>query len=217
MESKYNDFQNIMDIQKGSLQNKVDYNVLRQLEEKFEKKLGLLERDIKIKGKKIALLMKEHGVGGDNSASKRSLHEGKNSVDVSSQYSNALMPKLPFMKQGYKIADFGSGYSKLLEKTPPRMSPNPDGSQPIFTDRLAEMHFLQNNPSAATFSPSNIQHIQVSDPSTPGGKMQLQKIQSRMQFEKRESRAHSNIRQGESRNAYNNPANSNKIRLRRDF
>lgn len=31
------------------------------------------------------------------------------------------------MKQGYKIADFGPGYSKLLKKTPP-MSPDQDGN-----------------------------------------------------------------------------------------
>lgn len=64
MDSKYSDFQAILDLQKGSLQNKVDYEVLRQLEEKFEKKLSVIERDLKLKGKKMAILLKESG---DNS------------------------------------------------------------------------------------------------------------------------------------------------------
>jgi len=38
------------------------------------------------------------------------------------------MPKLPFMRQGYKIADFGKGYSQILKKTPP-MSPVPRSYQ----------------------------------------------------------------------------------------
>lgn len=45
-----------------------------------------------------------------------------------SQQSNALMPKLPFMRQGYKIADFGKGYSQILKRTPP-MSPDQLNSQ----------------------------------------------------------------------------------------
>lgn len=37
-----------------------------------------------------------------------------------------------------------------------------------------------------------------------------------MRYDKRESRAYSNVRQGESRHAYN-PSSTNKIKLRQDF
>ena len=45
------------------MSNKVDYGVLKQLEEKFEKKVAAIERDLKIKGRKLATLMREIGDG----------------------------------------------------------------------------------------------------------------------------------------------------------
>lgn len=56
-----------------------------------------MERDLKIKGKKISMLLRDMTGEGSNQNSKKSLHD-KNSVDMTSQYSNALYPKLPFMK-----------------------------------------------------------------------------------------------------------------------
>jgi len=53
----------VLEAQSGLLSNKVDYGVLKQLEEKFEKKVAAIERDLKIKGRKLATLMREIGDG----------------------------------------------------------------------------------------------------------------------------------------------------------
>ena len=57
--------------------------MIQMLEERMDKRISAIERDLKIKGKKIALLLRDLG-GGDGSNSKKSLNDGKNSVDVTS-------------------------------------------------------------------------------------------------------------------------------------
>ena len=71
---------------------------MQDVEDRMDKRMLAIERDLKIKGKKLAVLMRDMTGEGSNQNSKKSLHDGKNSVDMTSQYSNALYPKLPFMK-----------------------------------------------------------------------------------------------------------------------
>ena len=58
---------------------------------------------------------------------------------------DALLPKLPFMRQGERISKFGAGYSKLLSIQSP-MSPQPETSSPGHSNRLAQ------SPSAQTLN-----------------------------------------------------------------
>lgn len=66
---------------------KVDQEVLRELEEKFEKKLKIIQRDLVLKEKKIERMGKASNAqsdGDNNSGSRQNLHDKKRSVDVGS-------------------------------------------------------------------------------------------------------------------------------------
>ena len=76
--------------------------MVKELEEKFERSLKAVRRDLLIQDKKLArasknAASKERSEG--NEVSKTNLHDRKNSIDFSQTVTaNALHPKLPFMK-----------------------------------------------------------------------------------------------------------------------
>ena len=128
----------------AQVNGKVDMEVLRELEEKFEKKLKIIQRDLIIKEKKIERMGKTVNAQSDggheeNSSSRKNLHDKKRSVDIGSYKQNMLVPKLPFMKQGDRISKFGAGYSKLLNRSPP-MSPVPQHNQMMNPSGLMSPH-----------------------------------------------------------------------------
>ena len=82
IDTKHADFRVALDVMRGSLGNKVHQEELKQLEERFEKRLGLIDRDLRLKGKKIALLMNERSDDSPNKQSKKSLHDSKKSLDM---------------------------------------------------------------------------------------------------------------------------------------
>lgn len=113
------------------------------------------------------------------------------------------MPKLPFMRQGFKIADFGQGYSRLLKNSPPA-SPDAQGNYPGLPERLAEQAWQA---ASGTLSPANLEPSQHEPAS-----------RSKARYDQRDpSRAHSNVRQGEPPRQGYNPPNVNIIKMRQDF
>lgn len=105
----------------------MDAQILKQLEDKFERKVAVIERDLKLKDKQLKRILRssnaDGGYSSDHKSSKKSLHDRRSTMDATMP--GALMPKLPFMKHGGRIADFGKGYAQLLKNSPQQMSPLP--------------------------------------------------------------------------------------------
>lgn len=105
----------------GAVTNKVDTYIVNNLEEKVDKNVKTLNRDINMSKKKIERLQRktvslernqqsgdEEDGGNTNQHSGKALQDKKMSFDL---YNNSktrqLIPKLPFMKAGNRIASFG--------------------------------------------------------------------------------------------------------------
>jgi len=98
----------------------------------MEQKFKSIHKDLKYKEKKLERIARatsnENSEGLHQNSSKKSLRERRKSVDFSQTVvAKALMPKLPFIKDGDRISKFGLGYSRILKNSP--QSPPPMNNQ----------------------------------------------------------------------------------------
>jgi len=155
-----------VDISSSQISNKVDQHTVKELEERFEKSLKGVRRDLSIKDKKIERLAKSttsagggNASGGEenNQSSKKSLHGGRGRGPLD-QRSNSLIPsfqpKLPFMKMGDRISRFGPGYSKLLELASPPQSPGQVSKQLMHPSGLMSPGYPPGLPDYNGFIPN---------------------------------------------------------------
>jgi len=90
---------------------------VKDLDDKVDKNIKTMGRDINMSKKKLNRLVSktnklekaQSGDEGDHGGSKKSLHDKKMSFDIqnNSGRNRSLIPKLPFMKAGNRIASFG--------------------------------------------------------------------------------------------------------------